>query len=95
MTAMEKIPGDDKQMHEQSAAPLPKGLQESGGLKLPSVVEVMPTSIWIESGFSGERIVMMQHEGCEPFEYAVFGYDYRYTSNAGTFAEASKFVETS
>ena len=49
-----------------------------------TLVKVMPTKVWIESGMLGERVVVLQHEGCEPFDYAVFGYDYRYTSNAGT-----------
>lgn len=53
-----------------------------------TIVKVMPTKIWIESGMFGERVVVLQHEGCEPFDYAVFGYDYRYTSNAGTLAAA-------
>lgn len=50
------------------------------------LVKVLPTKVWIESGMYGERIVVLQHEGCDPFDYAVFGYDYRYTSNAGTMA---------
>lgn len=53
-----------------------------------TIVKVMPTKVWIESGMLGERVVVLQHEGCEPFDYAVFGYDYRYTSNAGTLAAA-------
>ena len=53
-----------------------------------TIVKVMPTKIWIESGILGERVVVLQHEGCEPFDYAVFGYDHRYTSNAGTLAAA-------
>ena len=52
------------------------------------VVKVFPTRIWIESGMMGERVVVLQHEGCEPFDYAVFGYDYRYTSNATTWEAA-------
>lgn len=57
-------------------------------IQTAEIVKVYPTSIWIESGWCGERRVMLQHEGCEPFAYATFGYDYRYTSNAGTFAAA-------
>ena len=59
-------------------------------VKVAHVVTVYPTAIWIESGWCGERRVMLQHEGCEPFAYATFGYDYRYTSNAGTFEVARK-----
>lgn len=47
-------------------------------------VTLLPTRIWIESGLTGERVVVVQHEGCEPFNYATFPYDHRYTSNAGT-----------
>lgn len=53
-------------------------------MKIATVVKVYPTAVWIEDGWGGERRVMLQHEGCEPFAYATFGYDYRYTSNAGT-----------
>lgn len=66
--------------------------QEPFDLKTVEVVSVSPTRIWIESGLCGERAVMVQHEGCEPFEYAVFGYDYRYTSNAGTWAAANSLA---
>lgn len=52
------------------------------------LVEILPTRIWIESGMMGERVVVLQHEGCEPFDYATFGYDYRYTSNGGTWNAA-------
>lgn len=47
-------------------------------------VTFLPTRIWIESGLTGERVVVVQHEGYEPFNYATFPYDHRYTSNAGT-----------
>jgi hypothetical protein len=54
----------------------------------PVIVEFLHTSIWIESDMMGGRSVMLQHQGCDPFEYARFGYDYRYTSNAGTLEAA-------
>lgn len=57
-------------------------------LKTATVVKVYRTHVWIDSTMWGERRVMMQHEGCEPFAYATFGYDYRYTSNAATFQSA-------
>lgn len=57
-------------------------------MKTATVVKIYPTAIWIESGMFGERRVMLQHEGCEPFAYATFDYDYRYTSNAGTWEAA-------
>ena len=57
-----------------------------------TLVKVMPTKVWIESGMLGERIVVLQHEGCEPFDYAVFRYDCRYTSNAVTLAEAEELA---
>jgi len=52
------------------------------------LVKILPTKVWIESSIFGERAVMVQHEGYEPFEYAVFNYDYRYTSNSGTWGAA-------
>lgn len=52
------------------------------------MVAISPTKIWIENGLFGERTVMVQHEGCDPFPYAVFGYDYRYTDNATTWRRA-------
>lgn len=57
-----------------------------------TVVEILPTRIWVESGMMGERVVVMQHEGCEPFDYATFGYDYRYTSNGGTWDAAHRLA---
>lgn len=53
-----------------------------------TIVEILPTRIWVESSVWGSRSVMLQHEGCEAFAYCTFNYDYRYTSNAGTWAEA-------
>lgn len=60
-------------------------------LIVAEVVKILPTRIWIESGMMGERVVVLQHEGCEPFDYATFGYDYRYTSNSMTL-EAARTV---
>jgi hypothetical protein len=53
------------------------------------LLEILPTRIWIENGMCGERVVVLQHQDCDPFDYAVFGYDYRYTSNAGTWEAAN------
>jgi len=57
------------------------------------LVEVLPTAIWIESDFFGSQSVMLQHQGCEAFEYARFNYDYRYTSNAGIYAAAANLAK--
>ena len=57
-----------------------------------TIVEILPTKIWIESGIFGERVVVMQHDGHEPFDYAVFNYNYAYTSNAGTWEAANKLA---
>ncbi len=55
----------------------------------PKIVRILPTRIWVESCFfTGDRKVVMQHEGCEPFVYATFHYDYRYTDNNGTYRAA-------
>lgn len=53
-----------------------------------TLVEILPTRIWVESDIMGGRHVMCQHEGMEPFEYASFHYSYAYTSNAGTWSAA-------
>jgi hypothetical protein len=57
-----------------------------------TIVKILPTAIWIESDIMGGRSVMLQHQGCEPFEYARFGYDYRYTSNSGTIEAAKQLA---
>lgn len=59
-----------------------------------TIEEVLPTRIWIESGMCGERAVMMQHKGWPAFEYAVFHYDYAYTSNSGTHEAAENLARS-
>lgn len=56
------------------------------------VVAVMPTKIWIENDILGGVSVVLQHEGEQPFTYATFNYDYRYTSNLGTFKAATRLA---
>ena len=65
-------------------------------LPVATVVEILPTRIWIESDMMGSRHVVLQHQGFEPFTYASFFYDYAYTSNGGTWAwtRAVASVET-
>lgn len=46
------------------------------------LVEVYPTKIWVDSGFDGVKRIMMQHQGCDAFEFVAIKYDYRYTSNS-------------
>lgn len=52
------------------------------------IVKVYETKIWIENDILGDRHVVAQHETCEPFTYATFHYNYRYTDNAGTLEAA-------
>ena len=59
-----------------------------------TVTEILPTAVWIENDIMGGRAVMLQHQGCKPFEYAMFNYDYRYTSNAGTLAAAEQMARS-
>lgn len=63
-------------------------------LALPPVkiVHIAPTEVWIENDFFGGRHVMMQHEGCEPFTYCSFHYNYTYTSNSGTLSAATEMA---
>lgn len=55
-------------------------------------VTLLPTRVWVESGMFGERAVVMQHDGFQPFDYAVFNYDYAYTSNSGTLNAAENLA---
>ena len=57
-----------------------------------TLVEILPTAIWIESDMLGSRHVVLQHQGHEPFTYASFHYDYRYTSNSGTYSAAEQLA---
>ena len=57
-------------------------------IKKAMVVKIPPLKVWIESGMFGEKFVMLQHEGCELFEYAAFNCHYLYTTNDGTRAAA-------
>ena len=50
----------------------------------PITVTILPTKVWIESDIVGARHVVLQHEGLEPFTYATFHYDHRYTSYSST-----------
>ncbi len=61
-------------------------------IETATIVSIAPTSIWIESDIMGSRHVVMQHEGCEPFTYATFHYDHRYTSNGVTWDAAEKMA---
>lgn len=58
-----------------------------------TLVEVLPTRIWVESDMMGARHVVMHHQDFgEPFTYATFHYDYAYTSNSGTHAAAENLA---
>lgn len=48
------------------------------------IVKVFARRVWIESDFSGDKHVMIQHQDgeSEPFCYCSFHYDYAYTSNS-------------
>ena len=59
-----------------------------------TVVEILPTAVWVESDILGGRSVMLQHQGHAPFRYATFNYNYAYTSNAGTFAAAESLARS-
>lgn len=46
-------------------------------------VQIVPTKIWAEKGFSGVVHIKIQHEGeKEPFDFVCINYDYKYTCNA-------------
>ena len=50
------------------------------------------TRAWIERTMFGQQIVVVQHDGLEPFDYAVFNYRYGYTDNASVRAAAEKLA---
>jgi len=56
------------------------------------LVTLLPTKVWVESDLFGGRHVVLQHEGCEPFTYASFFYDWRYTCNSMTWDAATKLA---
>jgi len=58
-----------------------------------TIVAIAKTSVWCENGIAGERFVVVQHEGCDPFDYAVFNYDYRYTNNSSTIRDATNLAK--
>ncbi len=56
------------------------------------IVKIAKTNVWIEDDLFGGRHVVVQHEGCDPFTYASFHYDHRYTTNAGTRSAATELA---
>lgn len=63
-------------------------------IKTAVIVKAMPTKIWIESDFSGANHVVIQHEGYEPFRYATFNYDHRYSSNSSVSMHAENLAKS-
>jgi hypothetical protein len=57
-------------------------------------VQILPTKVWIENTIFGQRIVVLQHEGMEPFDYCQFNYRYGYTDNASTWAAAQEMARS-
>lgn len=64
----------------------------SNQIQQATIVEILPTKIWIESDMLGARHVVLQHATCEPFTYATFWYGYGYTSNSGTLSSATSLA---
>ena len=60
----------------------------------PMVVHMLETKVWIENDLFGGRHVVLQHEGCDPFTYASFFYDWRYTSNSSTLSAAESLARS-
>ena len=58
-----------------------------------TIVDILPTRIWVESDMMGARHVVMHHQDFgQPFTYATFHYDYAYTSNSGTHSAAENLA---
>jgi hypothetical protein len=58
------------------------------------IVKVFARRVWIESDFSGDKHVMIQHQDgeSEPFCYCSFHYDYAYTSNSAIREQAERMA---
>jgi hypothetical protein len=56
------------------------------------IVEILKNKVWVESDIIGSRHVMIQQGDSEPFQYASFYYDYRFTSNAHIAQQADKLA---
>lgn len=56
----------------------------ANSLSVPTakIVKILKTNIWVEGDFLGDKHVVVQHEGMEPFTCASFYYNYAYNSNA-------------
>ena len=52
------------------------------------IVKFLPTKVWIEDNVMGDKHVMRQHDGREPFCYCSFYYSYEHTSNSTIHDEA-------
>ena len=64
-------------------------MSDDSRIQTGTLVEILPTKVWIESDMMGSRHVVVHHQGFgEPFTYATFHYNYAYTSNAGTWDAA-------
>lgn len=61
-------------------------------IKTAKITNVFKTEIWIENHFIGSKSVMIQHEGCEPFCYCTFNYNYQYTDNSSIKRAAEKMA---
>jgi len=59
-----------------------------------TIVEILPTKIWIENDMVGSRHVMIQHEGMDAFTYCSFFYNFAYTSNSGTYNAAIEVAKS-
>jgi hypothetical protein len=57
--------------------------ERQGPIEVVKLVSVIPTRVWIDSDFTGDKMILMQHEcDAEPFVYVRIAYDYRYTDNS-------------
>lgn len=77
---------------EQLPTELPTATPTPGPTKGAITVTILPTKVWVENDFLGGRHVMLQHEGLEPFTYASFFYNWRYTSNSSTWDAACQLA---
>lgn len=56
------------------------------------IIEIFNPTVWIESDFLGDKHVVVQHEGGDPFTYATFHYDHEQTSSSVILNQAEKLA---
>jgi hypothetical protein len=78
-----------------AASPLGSASSEGLGAALPvaTLVEVLPTKLWVDKDWMGTVSIWRQHEGDKPFKFIEIHYNYAHTSNSHQHALAQQILE--